>query len=94
MLKIYTDLKIKKLKSDTTLECGLEEAMRKEVCKSHSFLGGSYDSCTLIRAVERESSEQPLFSCGRSAHTVLPHRHCLLALCLLHLIVAATLHVV
>ena len=28
MLKIYTDLK-KKLKSDTTLECGLEEAMTR-----------------------------------------------------------------
>ena len=29
MLKIYTDLKIKKLKSDTTLKCGLEEAMTR-----------------------------------------------------------------
>ena len=30
MHKIYTDLKIeKKLKSDTTLECGLEEAMTR-----------------------------------------------------------------
>ena len=31
MLKIYTDLKIKnKLKSDTTVECGLEEAKTRE----------------------------------------------------------------
>ena len=30
MHKIYTDLKIKKInKSDTTLECGLEEAMTR-----------------------------------------------------------------